>query len=185
LEARPGAEPLLRLRFETVAGVEYRLRESEDLATWSDAGQSVAGDGAAKEFVAELSGGARFYDVAASLGDTFVSKITGIAYPFRVYAPAGYGSGAKTYPIIYATDGQWYGEGFSQAIKSKGKEIILVAIEQGPDDRRATDYTLPGARAYFKFLTTELLPAVESVYRVDPKQRGLSGASYGGLFVGM
>lgn len=188
LEFRPGDVPLLRLRFDTVAGVRYRLRASDGLATWSDSGQSVVGDGAPQEFAIELAGVARFFEVVAGLGDTFVSQITGIEYPYRVYIPEGYDDEANSdrlYPIIYATDGQWYAEGFSQAIRMKGKEAILVAIEQGPNDRRAVDYTLPGARAYFTFLTTELLPAVESVYRVDSTRRGLSGASYGGLFVGM
>src|SRR5690606_17712370 len=75
--------------------------------------------------------------------------------------------------------------GFSNIIDAQRKDIILVAIEQGPNDRRATDYRLPGAQTYFSFLTTELLPAIENDYRVDTENRTLVGTSYGGILSGL
>lgn len=112
------------------------------------------------------------------------SAITGISYPLHIYLPADYGLSDKTYPVIYATDGQWIFQGFADAIDQQAIDVILVAIEQGPNDRRSVDYLLPGARRYFSFLTTELLPDMERDYRIDSSRRILSGTSYGGVLVG-
>lgn len=112
-----------------------------------------------------------------------VSAVTGITYPVHIYLPEDYASSNKSYPVIYATDGQWIFNGFAAALDDKSLDVILVAIEQGPNDRRSVDYLLPGARQYFLFLTTELLPTIERDYRVDTTQRTLSGTSYGGILV--
>lgn len=115
---------------------------------------------------------------------TVHSTITGIEYPVHIYLPEDYETSDKNYPVIYATDGQWIFSGFVAALNKKSAHAILVAIEQGPDDRRSVDYLLPGARQYYNFLITELLPAIERDYRADPAQRTLSGTSYGGVLVG-
>src|SRR5690606_3210919 len=85
-----------------------------------------------------------------------VSAITGITYPLRIYLPEDYASSNESYPIIYATDGQWIFDGFASTLDEKGVDAILVAIGQGPDGRRNVDYLLPGAREYYRFLITEL-----------------------------
>jgi len=113
------------------------------------------------------------------------SSITGIDYPVHVYLPADYNTTDRSYPVIYATDGQWIFDGFRHQLYQLGTEAILVAIEQGPNDRRAVDYRLPGALNYFQVLVSELLPIMEAEYRVDQSQRTLVGTSYGGLFVGL
>ena len=113
-----------------------------------------------------------------------ISGITGITYPLRIYLPEDYESSEQHYPVIYATDGQWIFNGFASTLDEKSVSAILVAIEQGPGDRRSIDYLLPGARQYYRFLVTELLPTIEREYRIDPSQRTLSGASYGGVLVG-
>ncbi len=178
--------PQLHVSIASRAGIRYRLRASDDLVAWRDVGPALTGDGSARSFSAPLSSAQEFFVVALTMDDSIVSQITGIEYPLRVYVPSGYSAAAtKAYPVIYATDGQWYASPFSEAIAQKGKDIILVAIEQGPNDRRAIDYRLPAARDYLRFIVEELIPAVETVYRIDPKQRALSGASYGGLFVGL
>lgn len=116
---------------------------------------------------------------------TITSAITGITYPLRIYLPADYDSSATHYPVIYATDGQWVFNGFSKLLDEKPVSAILVAIEQGPDNRRNLDYLWPGAQHYYQFLITELLPTIEREYRVDASQRTLSGTSYGGVLVGL
>lgn len=116
---------------------------------------------------------------------TFTSSITGISYPLHILLPKDYEESSRTYPVIYATDGQWIFRGFSNIIDAHNKNIILVAIEQGPNDRRAIDYRLPGAHTYFSFLTSELLPAIENDYRIDAENRTLVGTSYGGILSGL
>lgn len=108
------------------------------------------------------------------------SRVTGVDYPVHVFLPENYFLEIKDYPVVYATDGQWLANLYRVLNE---KDIILVAIEQGPNNRRQTDYG-EGAEAYFQFVTTELLPYVEDQYRIDPRQRALIGTSIGGFFVG-
>lgn len=114
-----------------------------------------------------------------------LSAITGISYPVRIYLPADYSTSNKHYPVIYATDGQWVFKGFSEKLDEKAVSAILVAVEQGPNNRRNTDYLWPGAQDYYQFLIAELLPYIERQYRVDAGNRTLSGTSYGGVLVGL
>jgi len=111
------------------------------------------------------------------------SNITGITYPYSVYLPVGYHDSNKSYPILYATDGQWEYRRFSYVIETSNKEVILVSIEQGPEQRRVIDYGLSGSGDYLDFIETEMIPLIESTYRVDETNRTLEGASWGGLLV--
>jgi len=111
---------------------------------------------------------------------SITSKITGITYPYHVYLPEGYATSGKSYPVMYATDGQWSFPAFSQMLDKRRKAMILVNIEQGPPDRRAIDYTVNGAPAYGRFLKEELAPLIEAGYRTTGV-RSFSGTSYGGL----
>lgn len=108
------------------------------------------------------------------------SAKTGISYPVHIFLPQGYSHENEKYPVIYATDGQWHADLF---LSIKEKNIILVAIEQGPKNRRNIDYA-EKAGDYFYFLTKELLPLVEDKYRIDSERRAILGASLGGVFVG-
>jgi len=111
------------------------------------------------------------------------SSITNVTYPYRVYLPQGYQESTQTYPVIYATDGQWEFWRFAHTIETSNKQIILVAIEQGENDRRIIDYALTGSTNYLAFLANEMLPEIESQYRVDTNNRAIQGASWGGLLV--
>jgi predicted alpha/beta superfamily hydrolase len=75
-------------------------------------------------------------------------------------------------------------------------EMLIVGITYSSEDPdydalRAMDYTpvhdgfIPGSGEAPKFLTflkEQLLPFIESSYRVDPSQRSLLGSSFGGTF---
>ncbi|RZJ11211.1 MAG: hypothetical protein EOP39_06850 [Rubrivivax sp.] len=113
-------------------------------------------------------------------GKTIKSDITGIAYPYHVYLPAGYANSDKRYPVMYATDGQWSFPAFSRMLDQRRKPMILISIEQGGPDRRAVDYTVKGEPAYARFLKEELAPLVERTYRTSGV-RSYSGTSLGGL----
>lgn len=111
---------------------------------------------------------------------SITSKITGITYPFHVYLPQNYAASGNSYAVMYATDGQWSFNSFSQMLDKRRKPMILVSIEQGPGDRRAIDYTVNGAPAYARFLKEELTPLIEASYRTTAV-RSFTGTSYGGL----
>lgn len=111
---------------------------------------------------------------------SIASKVTGITYPYHVYLPEGYATSGKTYPVMYATDGQWSFPAFSQMLDKRRKQMILISIEQGGPDRRAIDYTVGGAPAYSRFLREELAPLIERSYRTT-QVRTYTGTSYGGL----
>lgn len=112
------------------------------------------------------------------------SKRTNFDYPYRVYLPKQYfEQPSKNFPIIYATDGQWVFWSFSQFLDVNSYPVILVGIEQGKGNRRQVDYLLPGSSDYVEFFKTEFIDEIERKYRVDPKQRSIQGASYGGLVV--
>src|SRR5262249_46755883 len=57
-----------------------------------------------------------------------------------------------------------------------------INIDATSSARRWVDFTMPGAAAYFRFLTRELIPNIEAQYRVDPTQRIFSGHSLSGEF---
>lgn len=60
--------------------------------------------------------------------------------------------------------------------------MILVALNSISPTRRYVDFTMPGAQAYYGFLTTELVPMVDAQYRTDTTNRTLSGHSLSAEF---
>ena len=110
-------------------------------------------------------------------GLKYKSKHTKIEYPYSVYLPPNYESSNKKYPVLYLTDGQWVKE-FHKAVEAHHKDFIVVAIEQGPENRRMEDYKLPGATNYIRFLKEEFIPKIEKQYRTN-SNRIFWGASLG------
>ena len=110
-------------------------------------------------------------------GFKFTSKHTNIEYPYSVYLPPNYATSNKKYPVLYLTDGQWVKE-FYKIVEAHDKDFIVIAIEEGPADRRWEDYKLPGAAHYIRFLKEELIPQIETQYRTN-SNRLFWGASLG------
>ena len=132
---------------------------------------------------------------------SITSSIVGQEYDIYVKMPGIYSDTNKTFPVLYVLDGQWdfslvdaivgqqYYDGFVPA-------VIIVGITWGGtnpnyDVLRARDFTptkvgwLPqsgGAPKFLAFIKSELIPFVESRYRVAKNDRTLMGSSYGGLF---
>ena len=119
---------------------------------------------------------------------TLQSASTGALYSIQIYLPPGYDAAATaTYPTIYVTDGDArfnLGESrfsnFANILERLGKKAVLIGI--GGTSRRNSDFLPPGDQNYHSFLTSELVPLVESKYRADPAKRMLSGLSNGGIF---
>lgn len=118
-------------------------------------------------------------------GDTsnaLVTSSAGVDYPLRIYLPVGYDKSPGTsYPVIYGLDGDiWFGQ-MATTLDELGIKAILVGI--GRNDRRDFDYQVTGALAYYRFVTRDLVPFMESHYRALASRRTLVGHSFGGTFV--
>lgn len=113
------------------------------------------------------------------------SSNTAASYQISVYLPADYAATTDSLPVIYALDGGVdNGDRFirmATITQELGVRAILIGI--GGYARRDIDYRLPGAVPFHAFVTLELIPFIESRYRINPGTRTLAGHSYGGFFV--
>lgn len=125
---------------------------------------------------------------------TIRSKILNEEREILVRVPADYKDGSGRYPVVYMLDGRaplinlMTGTIEHLAWSDLMPEMILVSI---PNTIRARDMTpMPmdgrpetgGAEIFLKFIETELIPTIESEYRVHP-YRIIAGHSMSGLFV--
>jgi enterochelin esterase-like enzyme len=122
------------------------------------------------------------------------SKMLGYQLTYNVYVPPGYDP-AKTYPVIYATDGYEYMHerlGNMPTILdnlihiNKIEPVIAVFLDHREpinrsNNRRMTELTLN--QKFLAFLTDEFIPTVEKHYNIarEPSRRGVIGSSMGGL----
>jgi hypothetical protein len=110
------------------------------------------------------------------------SSQTGIDYGYYLQLPADYAKTQVAYPVVYATDSEYRFATLSDVMMNHRTQAILVNVDATSGARRWVDFTMPGAAAYFRFLTQELIPRVESQYRIDPRRRIFSGHSLSGEF---
>jgi predicted alpha/beta superfamily hydrolase len=140
-------------------------------------------------------------EIAGSQLLTMSSSICHQEYVLYINLPRGYGDTTKTFPVLYVLDGQWdfsfvqalYGQQYYDGFVPG---IVIVGITWGGknpdyDKRRAFDLTPtdPGktgnygnAPNFLAFIKQELIPFIESKYRVSKTDRALVGSSFGGLF---
>lgn len=139
--------------------------------------------------------------------DDFPSRHLGRSRRVLVYLPPNY-QNAKSwaYPVLYLQDGQNVFDGNTSFIPGQEWEVdesaeslircrsirplIIVAIYNAGEFRideytHAADRQGRGGQAdlYGKFLIDELMPFIESHYRIrtEPRNTGLGGSSLGGL----
>ena len=129
------------------------------------------------------------------------STIVGQEYDLYVNLPRGYQDTTKAFPVIFLVDAQWdfpltqaifggqYYDGFVPAAIMVG--ITWGGVNPNYDSLRARDLTPTnvkqmvqsgGAPKFLKFIKNELIPYLESKYRVTKNGRTLMGSSFGGLF---
>lgn len=119
------------------------------------------------------------YKGTREINQTLRSAFRNTNYTYHVYLPSQYNlEPDKHFPIIYFTDGEWHTEFIHRVIDFEERQIIAVGINH--EDRRGLDYVMPGAEDYYSFLVDELIPNIESRYRVLPNERTLKGYSAGG-----
>ena len=121
---------------------------------------------------------------------SIASQHLGEKRPILIATPRSYAQDKdRRYPVLYVLDGETH---FVQAAGTAGwlaesagaiPEHIVVAIPN-TGANRGRDLTPPPGEAsgkFLDFLTTELIPQVDSTYRTQPF-RILSGHSMGGIF---
>jgi predicted alpha/beta superfamily hydrolase len=142
-----------------------------------------------------------------SAGHVLPRSATGRDYRIAVGVPDSYASQPdRRYPVLYVTDGYWDYKLLKSIIGGLVydkviPEVILVGIGypgEAPDygrlrrwdltpvsDSRGDDADLGEsghAREFLDVLERQIIPYVESHYRVDASYRALGGSSLGGLF---
>jgi hypothetical protein len=118
--------------------------------------------------------------------DSIDSAIIDVTYPIYISVPDDYDTTPGNFPVIYSLDAEWRFQNIAAELDDQGKNVIQVSIGNlFNSGRRPIDFLLPGAEDYFAFITTELIPYIEAVYRIDPADRTLVGHSYGGVFAGI
>lgn len=147
-----------------------------------------------------------------SINRTEVHKITsvsnGIVYPIYVALPGSYNYTSQTYPVVvmldaYSSFGTMVQMTRLLAFNKELPDLIIVGIssEGGSKEfnyNRMRDFTptelkserekqlIPvsgGGEKFLNFIKDELLPMVESKYRINKEDKTLVGHSLGGLFV--
>ena len=119
-------------------------------------------------------------------------------YVAKIYLPESYFEMPElSYPVIYLTDGDRYFGLASDLVHAElgqnGIDVVLVGIAYGSrelnDEKRDRDFQGPtgedqrgGSQRFLDFLRLELMPKLESEFRLDPKHRTLVGWSRGATF---
>jgi enterochelin esterase-like enzyme len=103
-----------------------------------------------------------------------------------VYTPPGYdGDDAREYPLLVLFDGQWMIGPMQAAyiadalIKHGQMEPVIIAMKQSAQENRARDY-ISNDRHYTAILT-EVLPLLQTLYRIDGTNLGLGGVGEGAI----
>ena len=140
-------------------------------------------------------------EIAGSEVREFQSDITGNKYFIQVALPRSYNDSQKTYPVLYIMDSDGAFGTCTEitrllAVGKEVTEILIVGIAYGVTFNeylynRQRDYTPTvlekyagsgGGKKFLKFIDEELIPFVETKYRVKKSDRAICGFSYGGLF---
>ncbi|MEW6507124.1 MAG: alpha/beta hydrolase-fold protein [Bacteroidota bacterium] len=128
------------------------------------------------------------------------SSVMNQEYELHIHLPRYYDDESRKFPVLYVIDSQWdfalvnsiYG---SQYYDGFLPEIVIVGVTWAGKDvnvnkLRTRDFTptiqprfgeTGRASDFLKFFRNELIPFIESNFRVT-SDRGLVGSSFGGLF---
>lgn len=129
-----------------------------------------------------------------------------LARDVTVWLPPGYGSSPRRrYPVVYFHDGQnvfdgatsflpgqeWRADEAADTLIRSGRIPPCILVGVSNTSARMSEYTSArdarhgggGSAAYFRFLTEELVPFIDSTYRTrtDAANTGIIGSSLGGL----
>ena len=126
----------------------------------------------------------------------FPSQILGRTHSLRVYLPPGYDENTlASYPVAFMQDGQnlffpeeafmgntWDVDDTSQTLRAMSavEDFVIVGVYSGD---RMKEYTSPGYVDYARSLAEEIVPKIQSMFRVGNHRRfrSLWGSSLGGV----
>lgn len=129
---------------------------------------------------------------------TIPSKLLGCDRPCSVYLPDGYDRSGESYPVLYLLHGAsdehdaWIKKGSMQPIAdatiAEGRAVPMIIVM--PDASGEGENHVGAHMGYFdvpgwpyeRFFFEELIPAIESRYRIagDRRNRAIAGLSMGG-----
>jgi len=103
-----------------------------------------------------------------------------------VYTPPGYETATASYPLLILQDGQW-AMGPLQVPKiadalikhNRLRPCIIVMVQSAASAEREREYVI--ADRYYTFLLSELLPFVQTNYRIDASQVAIGGVAIGAV----
>ncbi|MES2746881.1 MAG: alpha/beta hydrolase-fold protein [Bacteroidota bacterium] len=134
-----------------------------------------------KHFFLILTALATFSGFSQKVKDTILSKKMDMKREITISVPASYDSQSKkTYPLLILLDGDYLFDAFHGALAYGNywddlPEMIVVGVSQNKNDERFDDCNLneeglPEGKAarFFEFVGGELLPYIESKYRIAP-----------------
>ncbi|MCH7658980.1 MAG: hypothetical protein IIB05_11770 [Bacteroidetes bacterium] len=124
-------------------------------------------------------------------------KVAGQQYLIKVLLPRNYfQSDTSTYPVFYVTDSDILFLTACQnaySLRRSKVDIIVIGISYGSEEKwgelRGRDFSpypnddyIIGAEHFLAFIRDELIPEVESKFRIDKSDRTLFGFSAGSRF---
>lgn len=132
------------------------------------------------------------------------SSFVGQKYYIKIRLPEDYYDSTDSYPVLYLMDGDHafamatdivqyliYGEHIPDLLIVSPSYRSKDTPDYGGTNMRKRDLipvpiegviTSPGAALFLQFIEQELIPYVETHYRVNPSDRTLAGYSFGSLF---
>jgi enterochelin esterase-like enzyme len=97
-----------------------------------------------------------------------------------VYTPPGYDASSQIYPLLLLSDGQWsigplQVPGIADALIKHGQmePIVIAMVQTGDRENRLKNYV--ANNRHYLFLLTELLPFIQTQYRIDAANLGVGG----------
>lgn len=118
-------------------------------------------------------------------GNVYEHSINSVQLKFSgrklwVYTPPGYESSGRNYPLLILNDGQWsVGPLQVPAIAdalikhNRMRPVIIAMIQSGDQATRIKTYV--GNDRHYLFTLTELLPFIQTQYRIDSTNLGIGG----------
>jgi enterochelin esterase-like enzyme len=103
-----------------------------------------------------------------------------------VYTPPGYETSGLVYPMLILQDGQWavgplQVPQIADALIKHGRlePLVIAMMQSGNQQERLQEYVI--SDRYYAFTLLELLPFIQTQYRIDSTNLGIGGVAVGAI----